>query len=713
MNLEQIKFENFFNPESVAVIGVSTKRKNLGYKIYQNLIESGFKGEIYAVNIKGGTIGGQKVFKTVLETPKNPELVILAIKSEFVNEALETLGRACIKNVIIISAGFSEIGTDGKNLQDQIVKTAREYGINIIGPNCLGVISTKSNLNASFSKGFPLTGNAVFISQSGALCTSVLDWATKNNVGFRDFISIGNKANINENDLLKYYLHLFRNDKSTNISVIALYLEDFANGVEFMNIAKELSRFVPVVILKPGKSDEAQGAIKSHTGALASSDVVVTSALKQAGCIKVEKIEELFKLIMYFSWQPIMKNASIAIVTNAGGPAIITTDRIIEKGMKLAKFDKDARDRLSRCLPREANIHDPVDIIGDALSDRYGEAIDIVLSQKSVGTLVVLLTPQIMTEIDKTAKFISKLSKEHLKPVVCSFIGGSSVDEGMRILTKNKIPVFRFPEIAVDIISFVDEYRRWIKFNSNNSAIEKSTEFTNSKRSTMITRQALEDLRYGLRHDEIDDIADIYKVPMNPRIVVSRLSEAVEAANKIGYPLVVKINSERIIHKTDIGGVYTDVKNEKDLEIAFNGIKNIIGKDMLKHFENIGFVELQKKLHIDYELFLGAKRDSDFGITVVIGYGGIFTEVIRDTTTIVMPCSKDEITKHIEKTKVSKLFKGFRRIKPIDIDSLLSIIYKIYFIIRDNRDIDSIDINPLIVNEGKINIVDLKILLKK
>lgn len=705
---------NFFNPKSIAVVGVSTKRKNLGYKIYQNILEAGFKGDVYAINNKGGTVGGKKVYRSVSETPKKPDIVVLAIKSDFINDALEIIGQASIHEVIIISAGFGEIGSEGKKLQEQILKTAYRYDINIIGPNCLGLISTRTNLNASFSKGFPITGNAVFISQSGALCTSVLDWANKNNVGFRDFISIGNKANTNENHFLKYYLDLFKQDNKTNISVIALYLEDFANGIEFMQIVNELSKFVPVVVLKPGKSDEAQGAIKSHTGALASSDVVVGSALGQVGCIRVEKIEELFKLMMFFSWQPIMKNESVAIVTNAGGPAIITTDRIVDRGLKLAKFDKFAQERLAKCLPREANIHDPVDIIGDALSDRYAEAVDIVLSQKEVGALIVLLTPQIMTEIDKTARFISKLAKEHSKPVVCSFIGGSTVDEGMKILIKNKIPVFRFPEIAVDIISFVDKYRRWVLSNKkNNSQFNVTSNEIVVQRSRAITSQALEDMRHALRHDEVDEIADLYNLPINPRIVVSRLDEAKEVANKIKYPLVVKISSERIIHKTDIGGVYTDIKNEEDLEIAIKAIRNIVGKDMLRYFENIGFIELQKKLHIDYELFLGAKRDHDFGITIVFGIGGIFTEVIRDMVTIIMPCSNKEIEKQMQKTKAMKLLKGFRNMSPIDKNILINLIYKIYLIMKDNEDIDSIDINPLIVSDAKISIVDLKILLRK
>ena len=425
-----LKLDNFFNPKSIAIIGASRDRNKLGYQILKNIIYSGFKGRIFPVNPKASIILGKDSYESVLKIPSKIDLAVIIVPNIIIPSIMEDLGKKGVKAVIIISAGFGETGEEGKSIEDNILEIARKNKIRIIGPNCLGVIDTFLPLNVSFAAGVPIKKNLAVISQSGAMCSAILDWASKNNIGFSKFISLGNKIDIDEVDLFRAL------EKDKNSKVILGYFESIKRGTEFIDAASRLSFKKPIIVIKAGLSKEGAKAASSHTGALASNAEVIKAVFNKSGIIQVSDIEELFDFSEAFSVLPMPKDNKVAVLANAGGPSVIAADAISQSNLTLAKFTQNTIKNLKSKMPSSASISNPVDIVGDADAKRFKIAADIILKDKNLSNLIVILTPQTSTEVEKTAKSIVRLKKKFNKSILASFIGGKAIEKGVQILEK-------------------------------------------------------------------------------------------------------------------------------------------------------------------------------------------------------------------------------------------------------------------------------------
>ncbi len=691
---------NLSTIQSIAVIGASNERKKLGYSILKNILDYGFSGKVYPINLKEEAIANLRSYKSVMEISERIDLAVIAIPAPFVKEVLQECVKKTIPLVIIISAGFKETGDEGKKLEIELLQTITHSQTRIIGPNCLGMILAQSHVNASFAANFPSYDPISFISQSGALGTAFLDWIDENDLGIDSFISIGNKSDIDENILL---------EQLDNQKVIACYLEDIKDGKKLMEIGYIKNQKRPVLVLKPGKSEAAAKAISSHTGSLAGGHVAISTALKQSGYIEVNTIGELFNKIKAFAWQPIPKSNKIAIVTNAGGPAVITTDLIIEKGMRLADIDEKTHALLQEKLPRTANMHNPIDVIGDALSDRYVAAMEAVLQEDEVSALLVLLTPQIMTEIELTAKLIGTMTKYN-KPIIASFIGGTLVEKGMKLLAKEKIPAYHFPETAVDVLSSMVWYGDYVKKHET-SLVASSQSMYYAASHGYISEKYIEAQRHNLKAfspNISEQIAKRYNIPVPESSICATSDEALtHISQTVHYPCALKISSPTLLHKSDIGGVITDIQDDNGVRVAFDKLEGIIEHHSI--FD--AHIEVQPYITDGLYTIIGAQRDANFGVVLLFGQGGIYTELMHDTTTRIAPISKNMTLEMIDETKIASILHGIRGQDPLPLDGIVQTLQAVQDLMLDYPFISSIDINPLIVGKSGSFAVDIKILL--
>ena len=550
--------DSFFKPKSVAVIGASREEGKTGHSILANIINDKFPGKIFAVNPKASEILGLKTFPSLGNIDSAIDLAIVVIPPKFIPPVLDDCAKKNIKAVIIISAGFKETGAEGARLENEIALKAKGLGIRLLGPNCLGLIDTNSMLNASFAKGMPPRGKIAFFSQSGALCTAILDWAIGVNVGFSKFISLGNKADLSEIDLLEY----LANDDET--SVILGYLEGIENGRAFMDVAKEAVRRKPVILIKAGGTDAGARAASSHTGTLAGSDKAFNAAFLQTGIIRAMSIEELFDYAILFAEQPIPKGNRLAIITNAGGPGIIAADAVENTmGIEMAQFSNDTIDNLRQKLSPTAGLFNPVDIIGDARSDRYKDALDIVLNDKSVDAALVILTPQAMTDVDNIARAVNEASKTK-KTVMTSFMGEVSVRNAINSLQENGIPNYPYPERAVRSFARMARYVGILNLPEDKPVIFN----VDKGRAAVLLKKAIDSGRATLL-DDAKAIIEAYGFKTPETILAQTSVEAVKVAEKLGCPVVMKIASPDIIHKTEVSGVRVGIKDKKEVKMPF------------------------------------------------------------------------------------------------------------------------------------------------
>ncbi|MDQ7789810.1 MAG: CoA-binding protein, partial [Clostridia bacterium] len=542
------RLTSFFSPQSVAVIGASKARGKIGNIILRNVIESGYEGKIYPVNPKETEIEGYPVFRSIDEIPGAVELAVVSVPAPLVIPVIESCGQSGVKHAVVISAGFKEIGTEGLAREKELLAVGRKYGMRILGPNCVGVMDTHTPFNASFAAGFPQRGEIAFISQSGAMLVAILDWSLGSGLGFSKFISLGNKADLDEADFI-----LDAADDPTT-KVILCYIEDVSNGERFLEVAKRVSRIKPVIILKSGASQAGAQAASSHTGALAGSDLAYDTAFGQTGIIRARNMSELFDLATAFAKQPIPKGDRLAIVTNSGGPGIVATDTTEAQGLTMARFNKDTLDALAGNLPREANIYNPVDVLGDARHERFRFAMETVMADPNVDAMVVLVCPTATSEPLETAEAIVAVAKAHPeKPVFGVYMGGPTLESGAQFLTQAEIPSFVFPETAVSALAGMARYRR-IK---ERSVSESLPELEGLDKDTVrrVFDEAKADGRVVLLGSEGATVAEAYGIPAAPTRLATRAEEAVAFAEELGYPIVLKVASPKIIHKTDIGGV--------------------------------------------------------------------------------------------------------------------------------------------------------------
>ncbi len=688
-----------FHPASIAIVGASQDPKKIGHIVLKNIFNSGFRGKIFPVNPKVDKIGGLKCYADVKFLPEIPDLAIIAVPAEVALKVLESIGKKGTKNVIVYSSGFKEAGSEGEKMEESLKAIAKKFELNILGPNCLGFVNNARNLNATFSKASRVVGNVNFISQSGALASAIFDWSQKNQIGFSEFITLGNKAVINENDILKYWI----NKKEKN-KPIGMYLESIADGREFLNLTKEISVHSPIFILKPGQSPGAQRAMRSHTGAMAADDAVQGAALKEAGVIRCDGVEDLFDLMKLFSWSKAPRGPNVAVVSNAGGPAVISADAIKKEGLNLADFSEAARKKLQSKLPPASAVANPVDVLGDALADRYADAMEIVLSENNVDALLVVLTPQVMTEIEETAETIARLSAHHDKPVICSFMGGGLIERGEDVLNAYKIPSFRFPERAIWALA-----RMW-EWSVSQKAKGKRQKFVNERRTPSSLplekggRQALS----LLEANKILESAGI-KVPKTKE--VKNLEEAESFAQANGWPVVLKISSAKMLHKTEGGGVIVNLDNPGQLKIAFERLEEKI-KKARNQKNNLAKIVAQKQVIGGVEVIVGVKRDKNFGNVLLFGAGGILAELIADKNLKLLPLDLKSAKELISKSRVFKLLNGYRGKKPMAIEKLANLMVKLSALAEANNKISEIEINPVIVTEKEAWAVDGRVIIE-
>lgn len=695
MEVCNLSLRNFFCPGSVVVIGASREEEKVGHIILDNIISSGYKGKLFPVNLKADEIHGIKCYPSVLNVPGDIDLAIIVIPAQFVLQVLEECSKKNTKWSIIISAGFKETGIEGAKRERQLIEKAKDYGIRILGPNCLGIIDTECPINATFSPNMPPIGKIGFISQSGALGTAILDWAKTNKIGFSKFVSLGNKADISENDLFDDW----ENEKDTE--VITAYLEGVKYGREFIRISSKVSKKKPIIVIKSGNTDAGARAVSSHTGTLAGSAKAYEAAFKQAGIIRANTIRDLFNYAKAFSYQPLPKGKKVAIITNAGGPGIMATDECEKSDILLASLKKETIDGLKEFLPEAANFYNPIDILGDALADRYKKTLEVVIKDNNVNAIVMLLTPQAMTQPLKTARAIVEVMENSGKSitVLTSFMGGSEVEKAVKFLAEKNIPNFDIPEEAIDTLKVMMEHTDWKSrrsfpiedFNVDKGRVKK------------IFYQCQSEGRLELWEMEAREILEAYDIRMPKAELACDIDEAKEIAGRIGYPLVLKIVSPNILHKTDVGGVKIGIDNEKELEENYNQILFSVSKYMPD--ANIRGILVQEFIKDKKETIIGMSEDPQFGPMIMFGLGGIYVEALKDVSFRIAPLSRQVAREMVEEIKTIKLLKGIRGEDPSDIDSIIEIILRVSQLVTDFPEIIEMDINPLFVKkqgEGSI-----------
>lgn len=677
--------EMFTNPRGVAVVGASASPEKLGYQVLDNIIRYGYKGGVYPINPKADEILGLKAFPTVSAINGPVDLAVILVPSKAVPPVLEESGQKGIKGAVIITAGFREVGKEGKALEQQLIDIANQYDMQLIGPNVLGIIDTVANLNASFAAGMPRHGHIAFMSQSGALCTSVLDFALGQGTGFSRFYSIGNKADLNEIDFLKAW----QKDPETN--VIAAYLEGITDGPEFMRVSRQVSRLKPIVAIKSGTTSAGSRAVSSHTGTLAGSEKAYDAAFKQSGIVRAGSVQELFDYSQAFARQPIPKSDAVAVVTNAGGPGIMASDAIERAGMRLASLTPEIQQSLRAALPAAASVVNPIDVLGDAPADRYALAIDGALRDPNVGMVVVVLTPQTSTQIPETAKLLGELARKYEKPAFAAFMGDLAIREAVEILTEYSIPNYPVPERAVAAMAAMWRHNQWTNLPAQN--IE--TFHVNKDVVRNVLDKVRADGRATAGDAEARDVLEAYGIPLPKTALATNADEAVTFAEEIGYPVVMKIASPDILHKTDIGGVKLNLTSASEVRDAFD----LIMYRAIRHMPdaNIWGCQIQQMVKGGRETIIGVNRDPQFGPLIMFGLGGVYVEAFKDVTFRVAPIDRREASEMVTEIRSYALLRGVRGEPAADIEGIIDTLLRISQLVTDFPEIVELDINPLLV----------------
>ena len=679
----------FLSPKSIAIIGASDKEGSVGRAITNNIMK-GYKGTIYPISPTRETVFDKKAYKSVLDVPGKVDLAVVVTKNTIVPSVLEECGKKKLRGAIVITAGFKEVDEEGAKLEQKLKDIAKKYKLQIIGPNCLGVMNLEPQtmMNSTFLKITPKSGEIALVSQSGAICAALVEDASAQGIGFSAVISMGNKADMSEIDILK----MLAEHKQTK--VIVIYLEDMGNGQEFLKVCKDITRKKkkPVLVLKSGRSPEGAKAAMSHTGALMGSDEIYDALLKQSGAIRVDTMEELFDYATAFSKQPLPINGDLVIVSNAGGPAIISTDACSKLGIKMAKIE-EIRKKIDAVIPPWGSSRNPVDIVGDADFKRFENVLNEVLKHKNVGSVISMCTPSATLNYDKLAEVIVSMSKKYKKTMLASLMG---LDEGItnrEILAKGDVPYYTYAEGSIRALKAMLTFTNWVKNSPG-----KITKF-NVKKNTVkkILDNAKKQKRSALLEEEGQEILRAYGFPLPASKLAKSKKEAVAASKKIGYPVVLKIASPQIIHKSDAGGVKVNLQNAKDVENAFDTIiKNAKKYNKKADIKGVLVVEMVKG---GKEMIIGSKLEPGFGPVVMLGMGGIYVEVLKDVTFRLAPMTNIEADDMISSIKTKKILEGVRGEKPSDIKKLSECIQRLSQLVSDFNEIKELDMNPVLVME--------------
>jgi acetyltransferase len=704
MNLDKI-----FNPQSVAIIGASDTEGSVGRAIVENFMRPGYKGKVYYVNIRKSEILGVQAYPAVRDVPEIIDLAIIATPSRTTPDILEECGRSHVKGAIIISAGFKETGSAGKVLEEKILQIAKKYNIRIIGPNCIGIIRPRINLNATFLDKMPKPGKVAFISQSGALGSAILDWAIHENIGFSNFVSIGSMIDVDYGDLIDY----FGTDPKTKS--ILMYIEGITDARKFMSAARHFARTKPIIVVKSGKFSESAKAAASHTGSLSGEDEIYDAAFKRAGVVRVDEIKDLFNAAEVLGTQPLPKGNRLAIITNAGGPGVMATDALIARGGELAKLSHKTIDLLNSVLPPFWSKGNPIDVLGDARVDRYKTAVEACLNDENIDGILIIFTQQAMSDPLEITKGIVELVQSKAnqnKTILTSFMGYGVVQEANRILNANNIPTYSTPEQAIKTYMYMHNYQHNIDLLYETPE-ELPVDASPPKRPIMaILRNAALENREILTEHEAKNILKYYNFPVVKTHVANKVEEAVGYAQQMGFPVVLKILSPQIVHKSDAGGVILNVHSAAEVHSAFDTLiqrataynpdAQIIGVTVQSMVQKKG-----------YEIIIGAKTDPLFGPVILFGMGGVGVELFKDYSIGIPPLNTTLIRQMLEETKVYQLLKGYRNAQPANIKRLEETLSLFSQLMVDFPQIKEIDINPLLLDQHDACILDARIVIDK
>ncbi len=688
-----MKMSLSLNPRSVAVIGASAEETKVGHYVLQNIITQGYKGEIYPINPKGGEILGKKVYTSVSEIPGTVDMAVIVTPAKTVQALAEECGKKGVQTLIVISAGFGEIGTEeGHAMEKALAEMVARYKMTLVGPNCLGIIRPSIGLNASFAENVEKPGPVALLSQSGATAVALLDGAEKVGLSFSLVVSMGNKATQDECD----FLEICRDDPETK--VIGMYLESIKDGKRFLKIAKEVAEKKPIVLIKSGVSERGRKAVSSHTGALAGSDSAIDAVCRQTGVRRAHTTEQFLDMIRVLALEPALLSDRIAVITNAGGPGILATDAAEREGLILATLEQKTRDTLAPKLPGAASTANPVDVLGDAAADRYAAAIDACADDPNVDGIAVVLTPQVMTpEVDVAKAIIDAAKSRPLMPMVTSFMGEKNVTEAIALLHQHGIPNFATPERAIAALKTL----RLPDLVTTSQPQECHT--------SALVQKLIADKSGLLDEDTTRELFALYDLPLPSQAVATSADDAVQIAEKLGYPVVAKISSPQILHKTDIGAVRINLKTADEVRVAYTEI--IANSQKHMPTAQLQGVLLQRFLPAGHEFIVGAVRDQSFGHLILAGLGGIYTELFRDASVRIAPIVEEDAYRMLQDLRSWKLLLGLRGKGQSDIAALAKVIAQISHLVTDCPQIKELDLNPVLVWEDRVVIADAKIVL--
>jgi acetyltransferase len=703
-----VALDTFFAPKSVAVVGASATPGSVGSILMHNLIQTSFGGVIYPINPKRKAVHGVLCYPSLLETPEPVDLAVIATPAASVPATIEQCAARGVPTAIVISAGFSELGAEGRALEQKI-RTIALGKIRIIGPNCLGIIHPPSGLNASFASSMAEPGRIALLSQSGAICTSILDWARERNIGFSTFVSVGTMLDVDFADLIDY----FADDPNT--SSIVLYMESSGDVCKFISAARAAARTKHVILVKSGRHEAGAKAAASHTGALAGSDAVFDAAVRRAGVMRVATIPDLFNMAEILAHQPAPRGPGLAIVTNAGGPGVMATDALMLGGGQLAVLTPESLAALSSVLPPFWSHGNPIDVLGDAPPDRYEKAVEICVKDPNTQGVLILLTPQAMSDPTETARRLTRFAKTERKPILATWMGGADVRKGRTVLGDAGIATFDSPEAAIQAFLNLYQYHRNQELLYESPAALPEEWQPDQKRARALLDNVRQSGRTLLTEFEAKELLSCYGIPTTPTRNVRSADEAVAEARKLGYPVVLKLWSETITHKSDAGGVVLNLGDDIAVAKAFNQIKEnaarYIEKQRLNADAFLG-VSVQPMIRArGYELIVGSSVDAQFGPTILFGAGGVLVEVFHDSALGLPPLNRTLARRLIERTQIFKALQGLRGQRPVPLDQLEMMLVRFSYLLCDFLDIQEIDINPLLATPDGMMALDARVLL--
>jgi acetyltransferase len=705
LHYERQALDAIFAPKNIAVIGATETQGTVGRTVLWNLISNPFGGAVFPVNPKRSSILGVKAYPNVSSVPEQVELAVITTPAASVPGLIKECVEVGVRGAIVISAGFKETGPAGVELESQIMEYARRGNMRIIGPNCLGVMNPITGINATFASGMARPGSVGFISQSGALCTAVLDWSLKENVGFSNFVSIGSMLDVGWGDLI-YYL-----GDDPHTQSIVIYMETIGDARAFLSAAREVALTKPIIVIKPGRTAGAAKAAASHTGSLTGSDDVLEVAFRRSGVLRVNSIAELFYMANVLAKQPRPKGHRLTILTNAGGPGVLATDALITNGGELAELTPESMEAFNQLLPSAWSHNNPVDILGDGSPERYAKALDIAARDPNSDGMLVILTPQSMTDPTRTAEELKPYAQTFGKPILASWMGGSDVATGEAILNQANIPTFPYPDTAARMFDYMAHYADNLSSLYETPLLRQETErCINSERATRLIETVRQSGRTILTEYEAKQVLSAYCIPTVDTRIAKSEDEAVKTAGDIGYPVVIKVYSETITHKTDVGGVLLNLKDAEAVRGAYRHIKDsVTAKAGVEHFQG---VTVQPMVNPDgYELILGSSLDNQFGPVLLFGMGGQLVEVFKDSALALPPLNTILARRMMEHTKIYKALKGVRGRKPIDLDGLEQILVRFSQLIAEQKWIKELDINPLLASSEQVLALDARVVI--